>query len=132
LFNITQLFTDGAELIGEVALDETQLSAGQNVALPATIVVGSTGGKPIYLVGELSETKPASSGLTVPNGFNIGTIFSDLITVYGDVSIDEAELASGQTVPIPAILEVGSIKSVPVYLLASLTTTKPAPGGLSV
>jgi hypothetical protein len=56
--NIGTIFADFVEIEGEVQIDTAELEQGQNVDLPATITIGSVGGKPIYLIGELTTTKP--------------------------------------------------------------------------
>jgi hypothetical protein len=57
-FNIGTIFTELVAIEGEVIIDEAELAAGKAVQLPARIIVGSTGGAPIYLVGELTTVKP--------------------------------------------------------------------------
>jgi hypothetical protein len=123
--NILTLFTDVVTIVGEVEVDEGELLAGAPVTLPADIVVGSVADKKVYLVGTLTTTKPTVTPLPVPGGFNIVSIFSDLITIEGDVGVDEGELEAGATVPIPAVLQVATISGTPIYLEASLTTTAP-------
>lgn len=53
---------------------------------------------------------------------NILQIFSDAVTIYGDVSLDTAQLEAGQTVALPGRIQVGSVGGKPVYLIGSLTT----------
>jgi hypothetical protein len=61
--------------------------------------------------------------------FNIGTIFEDVAVIIGDITMDQAELAAGQTVQIPLTAQVGTTGGAPIYLTAALSTTKPS-GGL--
>jgi hypothetical protein len=61
---------------------------------------------------------------------NILEIFSDAVTIYGDVSLDTAALEAGQTVPLPGRIQVGSVGGKPVYLVGSLTTILPSVPGL--
>jgi hypothetical protein len=58
--------------------------------------------------------------------FNIGQIFSDVVTIWGDVSGDEALLAAGQPAPLPGRIVVGSVGGKEVFLTGTLSTTPPA------
>jgi hypothetical protein len=55
------LFTDAVELYGDVELDLSELASGAVTAVPVPgqIVVGTTGGKVLYLVGSITTVKPA-------------------------------------------------------------------------
>jgi hypothetical protein len=125
MFNILTLFTDVVTIIGDAEADEAAILSGTPVTLPGDVVVGSTDGKSIYLIGTLTTTKPTPSGISVPGGWNVGAIFSDVVKIEGEVLVDTGELDAGMTVPIPAVLQVASFEGTPVYLDASLTTTKP-------
>jgi hypothetical protein len=57
---------------------------------------------------------------------NIGQILEDIVEVGVDVEVDATELAAGQDVQIPVTPQVGTDAGKPVYLVLSLTETKPA------
>jgi len=59
--NLLQLLSEGFTLIttavADAEVDEAELATGQPVALPIEPQIGTTGGKPIYLVVYLSTSK---------------------------------------------------------------------------
>jgi len=55
---------------------------------------------------------------------NIGQIFELVATVAIDVEVDEATLAAGAPVQIPLEPQVGTVGGKPIYLVATLSTTK--------
>lgn len=57
---------------------------------------------------------------------NVLAILEDVLEVGVDVEVDAAALAAGQTVQVPVTPQVGTDATKPVYLVLSLTETKPA------
>jgi hypothetical protein len=127
--NLPAIFTEAVTLYGDYEVDVAELEGGAtSVPLPAFAQVGTTGGKPIYLSGSLTTVKPPN-GTPFPGGFSIASVFDDAVIIEGDISVDEALLAAGDTVALPTAPQIGSVDGTPVYLVASLSTTKPEVAG---
>jgi hypothetical protein len=58
-------------------------------------------------------------------GLNVGALLTEAATIAVDVTVDEGELAAGQTVTVPLDVQIGTVSGKPLYLVASLSTTKP-------
>lgn len=54
--NVLQLIEEAGTIAVEIVADQAELAAGQTVTTPQ-VQVGTVGGKPLYLNGELTTVK---------------------------------------------------------------------------
>lgn len=58
--NVVQIFEEVIAVAADVTVDAAELAAGGTVQIPLAPQVGTTGGKPIYLVSSLTTNKPGA------------------------------------------------------------------------